>query len=269
MDGVNLNIEGGSYCCLLGPSGCGKTTMLRMIAGHENPSDGEICIDGNNVVGQSPRERGTAMMFQSYALFPHLTVLENVAFSLRVRGTSKAERQREAGRVYRAGAAHGACEPVAGAAFRRPAAAGGPGACAITRPRVLLLDEPLSALDEFLRLQMRAELREMQQQLGITFVHVTHTQLEAVAVADQVVVMDHGKVRQSSSARGIYAEPDSACMSRGSWVARTCCPGQWKRWLAGSLPSGRRENRSPFGWALAAPYRARRWRSPCAATGSR
>lgn len=214
VDGVNLRIAGGSYCCLLGPSGCGKTTMLRMIAGHENPSEGEIRIDGSDVVGLSPRARGTALMFQSYALFPHLTVRDNVAFSLRVRGTPKVERYREADRVI---------EQVQLTAFsdRLPGQLSGGqqqrvalARAIITRPRVLLLDEPLSALDEFLRLQMRAELKEMQQTLGITFVHVTHTQLEAVAVADHVVVMAQGKMRQSSSARGIYAEPNSAYVAR-------------------------------------------------------
>jgi putative spermidine/putrescine transport system ATP-binding protein len=214
VDGVNLRIGGGSYCCLLGPSGCGKTTMLRMIAGHENPTDGEIRIDGSDVVGLSPRERGTALMFQSYALFPHLSVRENVAFSLRVRGVGRSERYRAADHVIeqvQMGAlADRLPAQLSGGQQQRVALA----RAIITRPRVLLLDEPLSALDEFLRLQMRAELKEMQQRLGITFVHVTHTQLEAVAVADQLVVMEHGKVRQSASARGIYAEPDSAYVAR-------------------------------------------------------
>jgi putative spermidine/putrescine transport system ATP-binding protein len=214
VDGVNLRVAGGSYCCLLGPSGCGKTTMLRMIAGHENPTEGEILIDGANVVGQSPRSRGTAMMFQSYALFPHLSVRDNVAFSLRVRGMSKPERYREADRVIEQVQLTELVTrlpgQLSGGQQQRVALA----RAIITRPRVLLLDEPLSALDEFLRLQMRAELREMQQRLGITFIHVTHTQLEAVAVADQVVVMDRGKVRQSASPRGIYVEPDSAYVAR-------------------------------------------------------
>jgi putative spermidine/putrescine transport system ATP-binding protein len=214
VDGVNLRIEGGSYCCLLGPSGCGKTTLLRMIAGHENPTDGEILIDGANVVGQPPRGRGTAMMFQSYALFPHLTVRDNVAFSLRVRGISKDARYGEADRVIdqvQLGALAGRLPgQLSGGQQQRVALA----RAIITRPRVLLLDEPLSALDEFLRLQMRAELKEMQKTLGITFIHVTHTQLEAVAVADQVVVMAQGNVRQSASARSIYAEPHSAYVAR-------------------------------------------------------
>ncbi len=214
VDGVNLCIAGGSYCCLLGPSGCGKTTMLRMIAGHDNPTDGEILIDGANVVGLSPRARGTAMMFQSYALFPHLSVRDNVAFSLRVRGMRKAERYRVADRVIEqvqlTALADRMPAQLSGGQQQRVALA----RAIITHPRVLLLDEPLSALDEMLRLQMRAELKEMQQRLGITFIHVTHTQLEAVAVADQVVVMSQGRVQQSATARGIYAEPQSTYVAR-------------------------------------------------------
>jgi putative spermidine/putrescine transport system ATP-binding protein len=214
VSGVNLRVGHGTYCCLLGPSGCGKTTILRMIAGHEVPTEGEILIGGQNVLGLEPRQRGTAMMFQSYALFPHLSVRDNIAFPLRVQGLDKAERYRAADAVI---------EQVQLTAFaqRLPAQLSGGqqqrvalARAIVMKPRVLLLDEPLSALDEFLRLQMRAELREMQQRLGITFIHVTHTQLEAVAVADQVVVMDKGKVEQSSSARGIYLDPSSPYVAR-------------------------------------------------------
>ncbi len=214
VDGIDLHIEGGTYCCLLGPSGCGKTTILRMIAGHENPTGGRILIDGTDVVGQPPRVRGTAMMFQNYALFPHLSVRDNVAFSLRVRGLSRAEQYREADRVIEqvqlTALAARLPGQLSGGQQQRVALA----RAIITRPRVLLLDEPLSALDEFLRLQMRAELKEMQQRLGITFIHVTHTQLEAVAVADQVVVMAQGRVVQAASARTIYTEPETGYVAR-------------------------------------------------------
>lgn len=211
---ISLVIEDGTYWCLLGPSGCGKTTILRMIAGHETPTRGKIVIGGENVVGMSPRRRGTAMMFQNYALFPHLTVRDNIAFSLRVRAVSKAERYREADRVIeqvQLGAlANRLPSQLSGGQQQRVALA----RAIITKPRVLLLDEPLSALDEFLRLQMRSELRDMQKQLGITFIHVTHTQLEAVAVADEVVVMEKGRIAQVAPAHDIYVAP------RTSYVAR-------------------------------------------------
>lgn len=207
VDSIDLRIEAGTYCCLLGPSGCGKTTMLRMIAGHETPSEGAILIDGKNVIDKSPRERGTAMMFQNYALFPHLSVRDNVAFAMRVRGVAKKERLYEADRVIEqvqlSALADRLPGQLSGGQQQRVALA----RAIIMRPTVLLLDEPLSALDEFLRLQMRGELRSMQRELGITFVHVTHTQLEAIAVADQVVVMDKGRIAQSAPPREIYAQP--------------------------------------------------------------
>ncbi|MFL6676956.1 MAG: ABC transporter ATP-binding protein [Burkholderiaceae bacterium] len=207
VDRIDLRIEPGSYCCLLGPSGCGKTTILRMIAGHESQSGGAIRIDGRDVAGRSPRERGTAMMFQNYALFPHLSVRDNVAFALRVRGVDRRARLREADRVVeqvQLGAlADRLPGQLSGGQQQRVALA----RAIVMRPSVLLLDEPLSALDEFLRLQMRGELRAMQRELGITFVHVTHTQLEAIAVADQVVVMDKGRIAQSAAPREIYARP--------------------------------------------------------------
>ena len=207
VDGVNIKIPDGAYCCLLGPSGCGKTTILRMIAGHEDPTAGEILIGGENVVGLPPVARRTAMMFQSYALFPHLSVRDNIAFALRVRGISKAERYRTADamieRVRLSEFADRLPAQLSGGQQQRVALA----RAAITEPRVLLLDEPLSALDEHLRIQMRQELRHMQRDLGITFVHVTHTQLEAIALADLVVVMEHGKIRQAGPAREVYDCP--------------------------------------------------------------
>jgi putative spermidine/putrescine transport system ATP-binding protein len=207
VDGVNLKIPDGAYCCLLGPSGCGKTTILRMIAGHEDPTAGEILIGGENVVGLPPVARRTAMMFQSYALFPHLSVRDNIAFALRVRGISKAERRKMADammeRVRLSEFADRLPAQLSGGQQQRVALA----RAAITEPRVLLLDEPLSALDESLRIQMRQELRHMQRDLGITFVHVTHTQLEAIALADLVVVMERGNIRQAGPAREVYAAP--------------------------------------------------------------
>ena len=214
VDNINLHLPHGSYCCLLGPSGCGKTTILRLIAGHETPTAGDVRIGGASVVGLPPVQRGTAMMFQNYALFPHLTVLDNVAFHLKMRGVRKAERRRRAydmlARVQLEPFAARMPAQLSGGQQQRVALA----RALITNPRVLLLDEPLSALDEFLRLQMRGELRRLQQELGITFIHVTHTQLEAIAVADIVVVMDQGRPAQVGPAPEIYALPRNAYVAR-------------------------------------------------------
>jgi putative spermidine/putrescine transport system ATP-binding protein len=211
---IDLSIEDGSYCCLLGPSGCGKTTILRMIAGHEEPTEGSILIGGEDVVGLPPVRRGTAMMFQAYALFPHMTVVDNVAYNLRMRGVGKSERRERAremlGRVHLDAFADRMPAQLSGGQQQRVALA----RALITNPRVLLLDEPLSALDEFLRLQMRGELRRLQRELGITFIHVTHTQLEAIALADLVVVMDQGRIEQAGPAREIFSEPKSAYVAR-------------------------------------------------------
>jgi putative spermidine/putrescine transport system ATP-binding protein len=211
---IDLKIPGGSYCCLLGPSGCGKTTILRMIAGHENPTEGAVLIDGENVVGEPPVKRGTAMMFQSYALFPHLSCADNVAFNLKVRGIGKAERRERAlemlARVRMNQFADRLPAQLSGGQQQRIALA----RALITSPRVLLLDEPLSALDEFLRLQMRGELRRIQADVGITFIHVTHTQMEAVALADMVVVMDQGQIEQAASARDVYDLPRTGYVAR-------------------------------------------------------
>jgi len=207
VDGVNLRIADGSYCCFLGPSGCGKTTILRMIAGHEDPTDGEILIGGEQVVGLAPVERRTAMMFQSYALFPHLNVRDNIAFALRVRGMSTPERRKAADamieKVRLTELADRLPAQLSGGQQQRVALA----RAAITGPKVLLLDEPLSALDEQLRVQMRQELSRMQRDLGITFIHVTHTQLEAIAIADTVVVMEKGRIKQAGPARDVYDQP--------------------------------------------------------------
>ena len=214
VDRINLKIAAGTYCCLLGPSGCGKTTILRMIAGHETPTSGEVRIDGENVVGLPPVRRGTAMMFQDYALFPHLSCLDNVAFSLKMSGASKADRRERArrvlGRVQMGQFSDRVPAQLSGGQKQRIALA----RALITNPRVLLLDEPLSALDEYLRLQMRGELRRMQRDLGIAFIHVTHTQPEAIALADLVVVMDQGHIEQAASAQDVYTKPLTAYVAR-------------------------------------------------------
>jgi putative spermidine/putrescine transport system ATP-binding protein len=199
---------------LLGPSGCGKTTILRMIAGHETPTSGEIYIGDQMVVGKPPVERGTAMMFQSYALFPHLTILDNVAFYLKMRNVGREERRKKAEEMLRRVQLYPLKDrmpaQLSGGQQQRVALA----RSLITNPKVLLLDEPLSALDEFLRLKMRGELKSLQKQLGITFVHVTHTQPEAIALADLVVVMDTGRIDQADTANVIFNRPKTPYVAR-------------------------------------------------------
>ena len=211
---LDLRIDHGAYCCLLGPSGCGKTTILRMIAGHEFPTSGDVLIGNRNVTNLPPVDRGTAMMFQSYALFPHRSVIDNVAFALKIRGISKDVRNATARelleKVRLEAFANRLPSELSGGQQQRVALA----RALITNPRVLLLDEPLSALDEYLRLRMRGELRRIQRELGITFVHVTHTQLEATAVADVVVVMEQGKIEQAASPREIFMHPRNAYVTR-------------------------------------------------------
>ncbi|MDC0074303.1 ABC transporter ATP-binding protein [Alphaproteobacteria bacterium] len=219
VDNVSLVIPDGAYCCMIGPSGCGKTTILRMIAGHEAPTSGEVTIGGSETAGLKPVERGTSMMFQSYALFPHLTVAENVAFSLRVKGIEKEARRKSAMEVLETVKMTHLADRIpaqlSGGQQQRVALA----RSLITNPKVLLLDEPLSALDEFLRLQMREELRRLQKEIGITFIHVTHTQPEALALADLIVVMDQGVIDQAGTAQEIYTSPVSAYVAEfmGGW----------------------------------------------------
>ena len=214
INDITLKIPAGTYCCLLGPSGCGKTTILRMIAGHETPTEGDIRIEGQTVVGLPPVKRNTAMMFQSYALFPHLTCVDNVAFNLKMRGIPKTERRQKARQmlswVHMEQYADRMPAELSGGQQQRIALS----RSLITDPHILLLDEPLSALDEFLRLQMRGNLRQMQKELGISFIHVTHTQMEAIAVADVVVVMDHGHIDQAAPAREVYSLPRSTYVAR-------------------------------------------------------
>jgi putative spermidine/putrescine transport system ATP-binding protein len=214
VDGISLRVPEGSYCCLLGPSGCGKTTTLRMIAGHEFVSAGEILISGQNVTNQAPARRGTAMMFQHYALFPHLNCLDNVAFGLKMRGVGRAERRAAAREfldlMHMSGFADRLPAQLSGGQQQRVALA----RALITRPKVLLLDEPLSALDPFLRGHMRGELRRLQRELGITFIHVTHAQDEAMALADLVVVMERGRIRQADEPREVFRRPKTAFVAR-------------------------------------------------------
>ena len=214
VDAINLRIASGSYCCLLGPSGCGKSTTLRMIAGHETVSSGDILLENRNITELPAAARGTAMMFQSFALFPHLSALDNVAFSLKMKGVAKTERHAQAQalleRVAMGHLAGRKPAELSGGQQQRVALA----RALITQPKVLLLDEPLSALDPFLRIQMRAELRRWKKELGLTFVHVTHSQEEAMALADTMVVMNHGLIEQVGPPHEIYNAPRSEFVAR-------------------------------------------------------
>ena len=214
VDGISLRIPRASYCCLLGPSGCGKTTTLRMISGHEAITGGDILIHGENVSTQPPVLRGTAMMFQSYALFPHLNCLDNVAFSLKMRGIAKRERHAAAREfltlVHMSDYAMRLPSQLSGGQQQRVALA----RALITKPKVLLLDEPLSALDPFLRVKVREELKRLQRELQITFIHVTHSQDEAMAMADLMVVMEDGVIRQAGTPRDVFERPASAFIAR-------------------------------------------------------
>ncbi len=216
IDAIDLRIARGSYCCLLGPSGCGKTTTLRMIAGHEGVSSGDILLDNRNITRLPAAARGTAMMFQSFALFPHLSALDNVAFSLKMKGVARAERHRLAQQLLERVAMDHLAQrkpgELSGGQQQRVALA----RALITQPRVLLLDEPLSALDPFLRVQMRAELRRWQRELELTFIHVTHSQEEAMALADSIVVMNRGRHRAAGAARRseLYNAPATEFIAR-------------------------------------------------------
>ncbi len=214
VQAISLKIPPGTYCCLLGPSGCGKTSTLRMIAGHESISSGDVRLGNTVVTDFPPAKRGTAMMFQSYALFPHLDLVDNVAFSLKMKGVEKDERRAKALDMLK-------LMQLEAYATRRPAQLSGGqqqrvalARALITDPEALLLDEPLSALDPFLKIRMRAELKKLQTSLGITFVHVTHSQEEAMALADLIVVMNDGRIEQAAHPRTVFEQPATAFVAR-------------------------------------------------------
>ena len=207
--GVNLRIASGAFVTLLGPSGCGKTTLLRMIAGIEAPSSGEVLVAGKPVQDTKLRDRRTRMVFQSYALFPHMTVAGNVAYGLRATGVAKADIARRVGEALemigipdKALARPG---QLSGGQQQRVALA----RALVTRPTVLLLDEPLGALDLKMRRRMQAELKVLQREVGITFVYVTHDQEEALALSDRIVIMEAGQVAQDGAPADVYHRPTS------------------------------------------------------------
>ena len=203
----NLAVEQGEFISLLGPSGCGKTTVLRMVGGFETPSSGEIRIDGADITGLRSNQRNIGMVFQSYALFPNLTVAQNVAFGLTVAGVSKGETQE---RVAEMLALIGL--PELGARYPFQLSGGQQQRVALARalavrPKVLLLDEPLSALDAKIRVSLRREIREIQQRLGITTIFVTHDQEEALSMSDRICIMRSGRIEQVGSPRDLYDRP--------------------------------------------------------------
>jgi len=214
VDNISIKIPRGSYICLLGPSGCGKSSTLRMIAGHEAITSGDVLLNGKNVTDLAPAKRGTAMMFQSYALFPHLSVTENVGFSLKMKGVDKPTRDASAAEALQlvdmTDFGDRLPAQLSGGQQQRVALA----RALITDPAILLLDEPLSALDPFLRLRMRSELKRLQRSLGISFIHVTHSQDEALALADIVIVMNNGEIEQAGAAVEIFNAPKTEFVAR-------------------------------------------------------
>ncbi len=207
VDNVSLDILEGEFFVLLGPSGCGKTTLLRMIAGFEMPSDGQILIDGQDMAGVAPNRRPVNMVFQSYAVFPHMSVTDNVAYGLKIAGVGTSEirtRVEEALDLVSLGGLGGRMpDQLSGGQRQRVALARG----LVMRPKVLLLDEPLSALDAKLRAQMQFELAELQDNVGITFVTVTHDQDEALSMACRIAVMNKGDVAQLAAPSDLYEHP--------------------------------------------------------------
>src|SRR5581483_2411651 len=214
VEGVDLHIDHGEYVVLLGPSGCGKTTTLRMIGGHESPTEGDIVLDGQSLVSLAPHKRPTTTVFQHFALFPHRTVLENVEFGLKMHGVAKEERRRQAleslEMVGLAELADRKPRALSGGQQQRVALA----RVLVTKPKALLLDEPLGDLDRLLQLRMRVELRNLQRQLGLMFIHVTHNPEEALSMADRIVVMNEARIQQVADPLTIATKPATELVAR-------------------------------------------------------
>ncbi|WP_439259350.1 ferric ABC transporter ATP-binding protein [Lonepinella sp. BR2930] len=209
IDNLDLTIKRGTMVTLLGPSGCGKTTVLRLVAGLENPTSGQIFIDGEDVTKSSIQNRDICIVFQSYALFPHMSIGDNVGYGLRMQGVSGEERKQRVKEALElvdlAGFEDRFVDQISGGQQQRVALA----RALVLKPKVLLFDEPLSNLDANLRRSMREKIRELQQSLGITSLYVTHDQTEAFAVSDEVIVMHKGKIMQKAPAKELYLRPNS------------------------------------------------------------
>jgi len=209
IDDLDLTIKRGTMVTLLGPSGCGKTTILRLVAGLENPTSGQIFIDGEDVTKSSIQNRDICIVFQSYALFPHMSIGDNVGYGLRMQNVGKEERKQRVKEALElvdlAGFEDRYVDQISGGQQQRVALA----RALVLKPKVLLFDEPLSNLDANLRRAMREKIRELQQSLGITSLYVTHDQTEAFAVSDEVIVMNKGKIMQKAPAKDLYQRPNS------------------------------------------------------------
>ncbi|RKX76757.1 MAG: ABC transporter ATP-binding protein [Spirochaetes bacterium] len=207
VDRVNLKVHEGEMVTLLGPSGCGKTTTLRMIAGFEHPTSGEIILEGERIKNVPPNKRPTTMVFQNYALFPHMTVYENISYGLKIHGRPEKEIKRRTEEVMRlvglTGMERRSPTQLSGGQQQRVSLA----RSLVMEPKVLLLDEPLSNLDAKLRVATRMEIRKLQQRLGITSVYVTHDQEEAMTLSDRVVIMHEGRIQQVGTPREVYGKP--------------------------------------------------------------
>ncbi|WP_159993061.1 ABC transporter ATP-binding protein [Roseomonas sp. 18066] len=214
IDDVSLAVQPGEFLALLGPSGSGKTSILMTIAGFEFPDAGRVVIGGEDVTWTPPNRRNLGMVFQRYTLFPHMTVLENIAFPLKMRGVSRAAREEQARAALRTVRLekYGDRRPaqLSGGQQQRVAIA----RAIVYRPRVLLMDEPLSALDKNLREEMQIEIKQLQREIGITVVFVTHDQTEALTMADRVAVLDHGRLQQVGAPRALYEAPETPFVAR-------------------------------------------------------
>src|SRR4051794_1716787 len=260
VDGLDLDIDDGEFFSMLGPSGSGKTTVLRLVAGFEPPTAGTIRLGGEEVTDRPPYDRDVNTVFQDYAIFPHMSVLQNVEYGLRVKKVPRAERRKRAeealATVRLEGYAARKPHQLSGGQRQRVALA----RALVNRPKVLLLDEPLGALDLKLRREMQIELKQIQREVGITFVFVTHDQEEALSMSDRVAVFCDGRVEQvatpssSTSTRRARSSPGSSAPPTGSTARR---PEQsWD--TTGTSPSGPRSSGSPFPGRCSTPTRSRR-----------
>ncbi|WP_425328278.1 ABC transporter ATP-binding protein [Pseudomonas nitroreducens] len=249
VDRVSIEIRDGEFFSMLGPSGSGKTTCLRLIAGFEQPTSGSIRIHGNEAAGLPPYERDVNTVFQDYALFPHMNVLDNVAYGLKVKGVAKTERYHRAeealGMVALAGYGKRKPAQLSGGQRQRVALA----RALVNRPRVLLLDEPLGALDLKLREQMQVELKKLQRQLGITFIFVTHDQSEALSMSDRVAVFNKGRIEQVDTPGNLYRRPATRFVAEFVGTANVLRGDLAQRLLGESRPHSLRPEHVRFGRA--------------------